>query len=54
MPTLLYQPGIRVYIHSAKGGVIDVSEDLVQGTMVRRSDGVSTFDFTITNPTPLC
>ena len=50
MPTLLYQPGIRVYIHSAKGGVIDVSEDLVQGTMVRRSDGVSTFDFTITNP----
>ena len=32
-----------------RNGVLDVSEDLVEGTMVRRSDGVSTFDFSLMN-----
>jgi murein DD-endopeptidase MepM/ murein hydrolase activator NlpD len=49
MPTLIYSPGIRCYIESEKHGVIDVSGDLTGGTMVRRSDGVSTFDFTLMN-----
>lgn len=50
MPTFLYEPGVRVYINSAKHGLLDVSEDLSSGTMVRRSDGVSTFDFQMNNP----
>jgi cell wall-associated NlpC family hydrolase len=47
--TLLYSPGIKVYISTANNGTIDVSDDLVEGTMVRRSDGVSSFDFTLQN-----
>jgi cell wall-associated NlpC family hydrolase len=47
--TLLYSPGIKVYIETEKNGTIDVSDDLVDGTMVRRSDGVSTFNFSLQN-----
>lgn len=51
MANFLYNPGIRVYIDTGKRhGIIDVSDDLINGTMVRRSDGVSTFDFQINNP----
>lgn len=50
MATMLYQPGIKVYIQTASYGVVDVSDDLTSGNLVRRSDGVSTFDFTIVNP----
>lgn len=49
MPSLIYAPGVRAYIATAQHGTVDVSEDLVNGTMVRRSDGVSTFDFSIMN-----
>lgn len=49
MPTLIYTPEVKVYISTDHHGIIDVSEDLVDGTMVRRSDGVSTFDFTLMN-----
>jgi len=42
-------PGIKVYINTENGGNIDVSDDLVDGTMVRRSDGVSSFNFTLQN-----
>lgn len=49
MPTFIYAPGVRVYIETERNGVLDVSEDLVEGTMVRRSDGVSTFDFSLMN-----
>lgn len=49
MPALIYSPGVRVYIATAKHGTLDVSEDLTDGTMVRRSDGVSTLDFSIMN-----
>lgn len=49
MGTLLYSPGIKVYINTEKNGNIDVSDDLVDGTMVRRSDGVSSFNFTLQN-----
>lgn len=50
MPTFIYAPGVKVYIQTAKHGLVDVSNDLSEGTMVRRSDGVSTFNWTMNNP----
>lgn len=55
MPNLVYSPGIRVYIQTepnspAKGKVLDVSDDVTQFSMQRRSDGVSSFSFTLANP----
>lgn len=49
MGTLLYSPAVKVYISTEKHGTIEVSDDLVDGTMVRRSDGVSSFNFTLQN-----
>lgn len=53
MSTFLYAPGIKVYINveprPGKKETIDVSEDLVSGNLVRRSDGVSTFSFSLSN-----
>ena len=49
MPTFVYAPGIKVYIDTQKNGVVDVSDDLTQGSMVRRSDGVSSFEFGLQN-----
>ena len=50
MAVFLYSPGIAVYISTQKNGIIDVSGDLTGGTVVRRSDGVSTFSFGLQNP----
>lgn len=47
--TLLYAPGIKVYITTEDNGTLDVSDDLTDGTLVRRSDGVSTFNFQLQN-----
>lgn len=50
MATLIYSPGVRCYIDTEKNGILDVSEDLCgTATMVRRVDGVSTWDFTLMN-----
>lgn len=49
MGTLLYSPAVKVYIDTEKKGTIEVTDDLVDGTMVRRSDGVSSFNFTLQN-----
>lgn len=50
MPTLIYSPGVRCYIDTEKNGILDVSEDLCgSATMVRRVDGVSTWDFNLMN-----
>jgi hypothetical protein len=46
----MYSPGIKVYISTQANGIIDVSEDVTQGQLVRRSDGVSSFTFTLQNP----
>jgi hypothetical protein len=46
----MYAPGIAIYISTQNNGIIDVSNDVTQGTMVRRSDGVSTFSFSLQNP----
>ena len=52
MPTFIFSPGVKVYISSSIAGVglVDVSDDLTSGQMVRRSDGVSTFNFALNNP----
>lgn len=49
MPTMIYSPGIKVYVETENNGTIDLSDDLTEGNMVRRSDGVSTFNFSIQN-----
>jgi hypothetical protein len=49
MSVFLYAPGVKVYIYTEKNGTLDISEDLVDGTLARRSDGVSTFTFDLQN-----
>jgi len=49
MPTMIYAPNVKVFIATARNGILDVSEDLTEGNLVRRSDGVSTFDFSLMN-----
>ncbi len=49
MATLLYSPGVKIYVSTANNGTIEVSDDVVDGTMVRRSDGVSSFNFSLQN-----
>ncbi|MFI0967062.1 C40 family peptidase [Streptomyces sp. NPDC021080] len=49
MPSLVIAPGIKVYIATENHGIIDVSDDVVDGEMVRRSDGVSSFRFSLQN-----
>lgn len=50
MPSFVYSPGIKVYIDSyKKGSIIDVSDDLTGAGMQRRADGVSQFQFGLTN-----
>jgi hypothetical protein len=49
MSVFLYAPGVKVYIDTQNHGILDISEDLVDGTLARRSDGVSTFNFDLQN-----
>jgi cell wall-associated NlpC family hydrolase len=49
MPNFLYAPGVKAYISTQNHGIIDVSDDLVEGSMIRRSDGVSSFSFSLQN-----
>jgi hypothetical protein len=46
----MYSPGVKIYISTQANGVLDISEDVTDGHMVRRSDGVSSFRFTLQNP----
>jgi hypothetical protein len=50
MSVFMYAPALKVYISTQNNGIIDVSEDVTQGSMVRRSDGVSSLSFTLQNP----
>lgn len=52
MGTLIYSPGVRVVIEASgsKNGIIDVSEDLTEGSLTIREDAPSTFSFTLINP----
>jgi hypothetical protein len=49
MATFVYAPGIRVYIDTERHGTIDISNDLVDYTLQRRSDGPSTLNFSLQN-----
>jgi hypothetical protein len=49
VPNFVLAPGVKVYIATQNHGIIDVSDDLVDGSMVRRSDGVSSFSFSLQN-----
>jgi cell wall-associated NlpC family hydrolase len=49
MSVFLYAPGIKVYISTQDNGILDISEDLTQGNLSRRSDGISTFSFSLQN-----
>ena len=53
MSTFLYAPGIQVFVNvepeRGKRQTIDISDDLVSGNLVRRSDGVSSFNFSLQN-----
>jgi len=50
MALFMYSPGIKAYISTQGNGIIDVSDDITQGSLVRRSDGVSSFSFVLQNP----
>lgn len=50
MSVFLYAPGVKVYVETQNHGTLDLSEDLVDGSLARRSDGVSTFNFDLQNP----
>ena len=47
--TFAYAPGVRIYIKSETKGTIDVSDDIVDYTVQRRSDGPSTANFSVQN-----
>lgn len=53
MSTFLYAPQIQVFVNiepeRGERTTIDISDDLVSGNLVRRSDGVSSFNFTLQN-----
>lgn len=50
MSTLIYAPGVRVVINTLKEGVIDVTNDIVGGTVSRSEDAVSTASINLANP----
>lgn len=50
MAVFMYSPGIKIYISTQGSGIIDVSDDVTAGNLVRRSDGVSSLSFTLQNP----
>jgi hypothetical protein len=49
MSVFMYSPGVKVYISTQNHGILDISDDLVNGTLVRRSAGVSSFSFGLQN-----
>lgn len=57
MPSMIYAPGVKVYIEAGgnyyrpnqKPQVYDVSDDLTSGQLTRIVDGVSSFSFTLQN-----
>jgi hypothetical protein len=49
MSTLIYSPQIRVRVATRNHGVLDISDDLVQGTLNIRTNAVHTFSFQLQN-----
>lgn len=49
MATFVYAPAIRVHIESQDKGIIDISGDITNWQLVRRSNAVSSFNFVLQN-----
>lgn len=49
MPTLIYDPTVRLVIDSAMLGLVDVSEDISGGSMTLRENGLHSFQVTLIN-----
>jgi hypothetical protein len=49
MPTLLYSPGIRVVIETAGNGIVDVSEDIQNGSLTITENASSSLSLTLVN-----
>jgi hypothetical protein len=49
LATLIYTPAIRAHIAPSKGGIIDISEDLVSWTLILRENAPHTFTFKLQN-----
>jgi cell wall-associated NlpC family hydrolase len=49
MATFVYAPAIRVHIESQDKGIIDVSGDIANWELIRRSNAVSSFNFLLQN-----
>lgn len=58
MPSMIYSPGLKIYIEAGgsyyrpnqKPTIYDVSDDVVSGSLTRIVDGVSSMQFTLANP----
>ena len=51
MSTLVYSPQIRVRIATRNNGVLDISDDLVAGSLNIRTNAVHTFSFQLQDAT---
>jgi hypothetical protein len=49
VPVLVYSPGVEVFIDSKKFGTVDVSDDLVRGTMILAENQAHAFSFSMLN-----
>jgi cell wall-associated NlpC family hydrolase len=49
MATFVYSPAIRVHIRSDKHGILDISDDITIWEVIRRTNTVSSFNFTLQN-----
>lgn len=49
MPTFIYAPEIKVVVATRKNGILDLTDDLVQGVLNIRTNGVHTFNFQLQN-----
>lgn len=50
MSTLVYAPGIRVYIATSRSGLVDVSDDITNATLMLNENAPHVFNCTLMNP----
>jgi cell wall-associated NlpC family hydrolase len=44
---IIYSPEVQVYIQTASGKIIDISDDIIEGSVVRRTETLSTASFVV-------
>ena len=49
MGTLLYAPAVKILIATKRNGILDVSDDLINGSMNMAEDQMSSLNFTLNN-----